>query len=80
MLPACLQDEISTGLDSSTTFQIVRNLRDFAHLAHATVFIALLQPAPEVFELFDDVMLLAEGTLRSCRSMSAVDTQQLGLC
>ena len=55
------QDEISTGLDSSTTYQIVRNLRDYAHLADATVFIALLQPAPEVFDLFDDVMLLSEG-------------------
>ncbi|KAK9865807.1 hypothetical protein WJX84_001141 [Apatococcus fuscideae] len=54
-------DEISTGLDSSTTFQIVRNFRDFAHLAGGTVLIALLQPAPEVFDLFDDVMLLSEG-------------------
>ena len=59
MLP--LKDEISTGLDSSTTFQIVRNFRDFAHLAGGTVLIALLQPAPEVFDLFDDVMLLSEG-------------------
>lgn len=63
-----LQDEISTGLDSSTTFQIVRNFRDFAHLVGGTVLIALLQPAPEVFDLFDDVMLLSEGApeLQSC--------------
>jgi hypothetical protein len=26
-----------------------------------TVLMALLQPAPEVFNLFDDVMLLCEG-------------------
>ena len=58
-----MQDEISTGLDSSTTYQIVRNLRDYAHLAEATVLVALLQPAPEVFDLFDDVMLLSEGVL-----------------
>ena len=44
-----LQDEISTGLDSSTTFQIVRSLRDFVQLGSATAVIALLQPAPEVF-------------------------------
>lgn len=43
------QDEISTGLDSSTTFQIVRSLRDFVQLGSATAMIALLQPAPEVF-------------------------------
>ena len=28
-----------------------------------TIMIALLQPAPETFELFDDVMLLSEGHL-----------------
>ena len=27
----------------------------------ATVTIALLQPTPESYDLFDDVMLLAEG-------------------
>lgn len=69
MLPQ--QDEISTGLDSATTFQIVRNFRDFAHLVGGTVLIALLQPAPEVFNLFDDVMLLSEGALdMQCRARS----------
>ena len=29
----------------------------------ATVLVALLQPPPEVFELFDDVMLLSDGRL-----------------
>lgn len=57
------QDEISTGLDSATTFQITRNLRDVCHLLGATIMIALLQPAPEVYNLFDDVMLLAEGDI-----------------
>ena len=56
-----MQDEISTGLDSATTFQIVRNLRDVAHLLDFTIMVALLQPAPEVFDLFDDVLLLSEG-------------------
>ena len=54
-------DEISTGLDSSTTFQIMKCLRDFAHLRMGTVFISLLQPPPEVYNLFDDIMLLSEG-------------------
>ena len=56
-----MMDEISTGLDSSTTFQIIQSIRNLAHLQRATVCVALLQPAPEVFELFDDVMVLAEG-------------------
>lgn len=56
-----LMDEISTGLDSSTTFQIVKCIRNFVHLMEATVLMALLQPAPETFELFDDLILLSEG-------------------
>ncbi|GJP35639.1 hypothetical protein CLOM_g20158, partial [Closterium sp. NIES-68] len=56
-----LLDEISTGLDSSTTFLITRCLRHISHLHRATTLVALLQPAPETYELFDDVLLLAEG-------------------
>ncbi|KGN47083.1 ABC transporter G family member 31 [Cucumis sativus] len=56
-------DEISTGLDSSTTFQIVKCLRNFVHQMEATVLMALLQPAPETFELFDDLVLLSDGYL-----------------
>jgi len=54
-------DEISTGLDSSTTFNIVKSLRRFTHELSATVLISLLQPAPETFNLFDDMLLLSEG-------------------
>ncbi|BDA47821.1 probable pleiotropic drug resistance protein 1 [Coccomyxa sp. Obi] len=97
-------DEISTGLDSSTTHLIVKCARNFVHMSQArsytaepslnkyaivpcrslqnrgafasvgygfaqrflvvnkgTMLMALLQPAPEVFEVFDDVMLLSEG-------------------
>jgi ABC-type multidrug transport system ATPase subunit len=54
-------DEISTGLDSSTTFSIVKSFGRFAHELSATVLISLLQPAPETFNLFDDVLLLSEG-------------------
>ena len=58
-----MMDEISTGLDSSTTFQMVQSIRHLAHLQRATICVALLQPAPEVFDLFDDIMVLAEGQL-----------------
>jgi ABC-type multidrug transport system ATPase subunit len=56
-------DEISTGLDSSTTFQIVKCLQQIVHLTEATVFMSLLQPAPETFDLFDDIILLSEGQI-----------------
>ncbi|KAA6418150.1 MAG: ATP-binding cassette transporter [Trebouxia sp. A1-2] len=58
-----MMDEISTGLDSSTTFQMVQSIRHLAHLQRATICVALLQPAPEVFDLFDDIMVLAEGRM-----------------
>ncbi|KAL9660657.1 hypothetical protein QQ045_025474 [Rhodiola kirilowii] len=60
---ALFMDEISTGLDSSTTYQIVKCLGNFVHLMEATVVIALLQPAPETFNLFDDLILLSEGNI-----------------
>lgn len=56
-------DEISTGLDSSTTFQIVKCLQQFTHLMDATILMSLLQPAPEAFDLFDDIVLLSEGQI-----------------
>ncbi|CAL5346773.1 unnamed protein product [Camellia sinensis] len=60
---ALFMDEISTGLDSSTTFQIVTYLQQLVHITDATALVALLQPAPETFELFDDLILMAEGKI-----------------
>ncbi|GMF46872.1 unnamed protein product [Phytophthora fragariaefolia] len=56
-----LMDEISTGLDSATTFDIISTQRSFAKTLRKTVVISLLQPSPEVFALFDDVILLNDG-------------------
>lgn len=60
---ALFMDEISNGLDSSTTFQIVTCLQQLTHIANSTILIALLQPAPETFDLFDDIILMAEGKI-----------------
>ncbi|KAL2326679.1 hypothetical protein Fmac_025737 [Flemingia macrophylla] len=60
---AFFMDEISTGLDSSTTFQIVRFMRQMVHIMDVTMIIALLQPAPETYDLFDDIILLSEGKI-----------------
>uniref|UniRef100_A0A7N0U8F5 ABC transporter domain-containing protein n=1 Tax=Kalanchoe fedtschenkoi TaxID=63787 RepID=A0A7N0U8F5_KALFE len=56
-------DEISTGLDSSTTFQIVNALRQSINISNGTAVISLLQPAPETYDLFDDIILLSEGQI-----------------
>ncbi|CAN6183585.1 unnamed protein product [Urochloa humidicola] len=58
---ALFMDEISTGLDSSSTFQIVKYIRQMVHVMNYTVMISLLQPPPETYNLFDDIILLSEG-------------------
>ncbi|KAK9049678.1 hypothetical protein SSX86_031353 [Deinandra increscens subsp. villosa] len=58
-----LMDEISTGLDSSTTFQIVNFLRQYVHILEGTALISLLQPAPETYALFDEIILLSDGKI-----------------
>ena len=42
---------------------IVNSLRQSVHILGGTALIALLQPAPETYELFDDIVLLSEGQI-----------------
>ncbi|PON66387.1 ABC type transporter protein [Parasponia andersonii] len=60
---AFFMDEISTGLDSSTTYQIVNSLKQYVHIFKGTNVISLLQPAPETYDLFDDIILLSDGQI-----------------
>lgn len=60
---ALFMDEISTGLDSSTTFQIVNSLKHSVHILQGTALISLLQPAPETYDLFDEIILLTDGQI-----------------
>ncbi|XP_027925793.1 pleiotropic drug resistance protein 1-like isoform X4 [Vigna unguiculata] len=60
---ALFMDEISTGLDSSTTFQIVKCLKHYVHILDGAVVISLLQPTPETYELFDDIVLISAGQI-----------------
>ncbi|OWY93269.1 Pleiotropic drug resistance protein transporter, partial [Phytophthora megakarya] len=56
-----LMDEISTGLDSATAFDIITTQRSIAKTLGKTVVISLLQPSPEIFALFDNVLILNAG-------------------
>ncbi|KAI3860698.1 hypothetical protein MKX03_014734 [Papaver bracteatum] len=57
---ALFMDEISNGLHSSTMFQIVNSIRQTIHIMHGTAVISLLQPAPETYDLFDDIILISD--------------------
>lgn len=63
MKSVVFMDEISTGLGSAATFDIINTQRSVARKLRKTVVIALLQPSPEVFALFDDVMILNAGEI-----------------
>ncbi|XP_061973701.1 pleiotropic drug resistance protein 1-like [Populus nigra] len=60
---ALFMDEISTGLDSSTTYQIVNSIKQYVQILEGTALISLLQPAPETYDLFDDIILLSDGEI-----------------
>ncbi|KAL7552795.1 hypothetical protein ACHAWF_016049 [Thalassiosira exigua] len=59
--PVACADEISTGLDAAVTYDISSSIVKFAKAAKTTRLVSLLQPGPETFSLFDEVILLAEG-------------------
>jgi ABC-2 type transporter len=59
--PVACADEISTGLDAAVTYDIVHSIVAFAKAAMTTRIVSLLQPGPETFSLFDEVIVLAKG-------------------
>jgi len=58
---ALLLDEMSNGLDSSKTLDIVRYLRRTARTMQITMMATLLQPAREVAAVFQDTILMYRG-------------------
>ncbi|RHY90958.1 hypothetical protein DYB35_001055 [Aphanomyces astaci] len=61
--PVLLLDEYTTGLDTTVATDITQKLRDMCTALQYTAVAALLQPPPEVFALFDNVLILTEGHL-----------------
>ncbi|MEW5298072.1 MAG: hypothetical protein WDW36_001233 [Sanguina aurantia] len=56
-----MMDEISTGLDSATLYNIIQRSARATAAMELTTVISLLQPPPEVFNLFADLILMTEG-------------------
>jgi ABC-type multidrug transport system ATPase subunit len=59
--PVICGDEISTGLDAASTYDMVETLLHIGRGSNFSRVFALLQPSPEVVSLFDEVVVLAEG-------------------
>lgn len=56
-----LLDEITSGLDSAASVSIFRTLHQWCQMTRGSVVTALLQPTPELFAQFDNIILLREG-------------------
>lgn len=59
--PVACADEISTGLDAAVTHDICESICEFSRAMYTTRIVSLLQPGPETFCLFDEVIVLSEG-------------------
>lgn len=63
MTNVSLMGDISTTLDSAATYDTIYTQRTIAKTLHKAVTISLIQPTPEVFALFDNILILNEGEL-----------------
>jgi ABC-type multidrug transport system ATPase subunit len=77
--PILCADEISNGLDASSTYEMIQILMHIGRIQRRTRVISLLQPSPETVSLFDEVILLAEGHLLYAGPISQVEDYFLDL-
>ena len=59
---ACF-DEISTGLDAITTFDICKLLGSVTRMRSTVTLVSLLQPPPETVALFDEIIFVDGGRI-----------------
>ncbi|KAK2147166.1 hypothetical protein LSH36_566g01070 [Paralvinella palmiformis] len=53
-------DEPTSGLDSFTAHSVVQSLKNLATKGH-TILATIHQPSPEVFSMFDDILIMTGG-------------------
>jgi ABC-type multidrug transport system ATPase subunit len=71
--PILCGDEISNGLDATSTYDIMSILMHNGRIRKKVQIISLLQPSPETVSLFDEVILLGEGKILYSGPISQVE-------
>lgn len=56
-----LMDEPTTGLDANTALEVLSSVRTVCDELKTPVVAALLQPSPEICNLFDNLVILSKG-------------------
>jgi ABC-type multidrug transport system ATPase subunit len=71
--PILCGDEISNGLDATSTFEMIQTFTLLAKDVKRLRVISLLQPSPETVSLFNEIILLSEGKLLYAGPISLVE-------
>lgn len=66
-------DEPTSGLDSTTALSVCEALKNLTTVGECTVVTTIHQPQPKIFALFDNLMLMKQGSLIYQGSASKVD-------
>eukprot|EP00602_Paraphysomonas_sp_CaronLab_P006649 CAMPEP_0185035536 /NCGR_PEP_ID=MMETSP1103-20130426/27085_1 /TAXON_ID=36769 /ORGANISM="Paraphysomonas bandaiensis, Strain Caron Lab Isolate" /LENGTH=593 /DNA_ID=CAMNT_0027572661 /DNA_START=1 /DNA_END=1782 /DNA_ORIENTATION=+ len=56
-------DEMTSGLDSSTSLKLCTALKRLSDMGECTVICTIHQPQQKIFELFDNLILMKKGTV-----------------
>jgi ABC-type multidrug transport system ATPase subunit len=56
-----IADELTSGLDATTAFQIMQVLQRLCAKTGMTFIVSIHQPRPQIFDLFDNVIMLSQG-------------------
>lgn len=56
-------DEMTSGLDSSTSLKLCTTLKQIADRGECTVICTIHQPQQKIFELFDNLILMKKGAI-----------------
>lgn len=65
-------DEPSTGLDSNTSYKLIKLLKSSVTQHNITVICSMHQPTSAILEQFDELMLLSKGNMVYCGRLDNV--------